>query len=54
MIYLEFIGEFDSFLAKHISTHGNLMESYTNYLFHFTYEQFIKLMVVCKYSKSNY
>ncbi|KAE9521331.1 hypothetical protein AGLY_018274, partial [Aphis glycines] len=34
------------FLAKHISNHGNHGKGHTNYLSHFTYEQFIKLMTV--------
>lgn len=41
---LELIAEFDPFLAKHISTHGNQGKGHTNYLSHFTYEKFIKLM----------
>jgi len=46
MMCLELIAEFDPFLAKHISNHGNLGKGHTNYLSHFTYEQFIKLMAV--------
>lgn len=46
MMCLELIAEFDPFLAKHISTHGNHGKGHTNYLSHFTYEKFIKLMAV--------
>jgi len=46
MMCLELIAEFDPFLAKHISNHGNHGKGHTNYLSHFTYEKFIKLMAV--------
>jgi len=46
MTCLELIAEFDPFLAKHISNHGNHGKGHTNYLSHFTYEKFIKLMAV--------
>ncbi|KAF0702262.1 zinc finger MYM-type protein 1-like, partial [Aphis craccivora] len=46
MMCLELIAEFDPFLAKHILNHGNHGKGHTNYLSHFTHEQFIKLMAV--------
>uniref|UniRef100_A0A2S2PK51 Zinc finger MYM-type protein 6 n=1 Tax=Schizaphis graminum TaxID=13262 RepID=A0A2S2PK51_SCHGA len=46
MMCLELIAEFDPFLAKHVSNHGNHGKGHTNYLSHFTYEEFIKLMAV--------
>jgi len=46
LVCLELITELDPFLAKHILNHGKHVKGHTNYLSHFTYEQFIKLMAV--------
>jgi len=51
MMCLELIAEFDPFLAKHISTHGNHAKCHTNYLSHLTYEKCSKKKLIKKVKK---